>query len=670
MKKTKHTVALALAAMLACQPLSVYAATFADMNQAPWAGAEASINKAASLGLVVGETRNGKTYFRPRDSVSLSESCQLAYKLLIQTGKAKADDSVVQKWTPIMSAYGIQTWAYPAVSYCLENGILATSNLSGFMKNGSNLPATREQAATILGRALTTGVSTYKATDTATTFKDNSSISTEAKPYIALLKKVGVVNGDDSNNFNPKKTLNRTETAVLVTNLCGVLEKATTPTEPTTPTTPTTPTNPTTSTQKGTIANMTSFYVNLKDSSSYYMLAGNGATVTLNGSSATMSDVVKLFKAGTSIDATLTLDSSLHITKLEATYKETKKTSGTLTKVTYSRTNKEGTIVIDKDSTYSLSDDDDVTIRVDNKSYTLKELYNLYTQAQDDKTTITVSVTLDNKGNLTKITATTKDSSTSGSLKGTVSKMTYNSSKKTGTIQLKNKTTKYSIDNTDDVTVKVDGSSKSYRYLYDLYTDGDETITATLTLDKDDYVTKITATTKGSSSDSDEDDTNGKVTSVTYKSSNDKGSVKIGTKTYDVSDVTDVTLSITDGGNSKITNWEDFYNAYKDKKVMSVSVTVKKDEVTKITGKVTEAKGDLVKLGKDYIKIKGKYSDNSYSYDFDEDNPEDVKTSISGTSGVKTLEDLIDWLESGDELNLVLTLDKNGAITKISGEYL
>lgn len=33
MKKTKHTVALALAAMLACQPLSVYAATFADMNR-------------------------------------------------------------------------------------------------------------------------------------------------------------------------------------------------------------------------------------------------------------------------------------------------------------------------------------------------------------------------------------------------------------------------------------------------------------------------------------------------------------------------------------------------------------------------------------------------------------------------------------------------------------
>ena len=662
MKKTKHTVALALAAMLACQPLSVYAATFADMNQAPWAGAEASINKAASLGLVVGETRNGKTYFRPRDSVSLSESCQLAYKLLIQTGKAKADDSVTQKWTPIMNAYGIQSWAYPAVSYCLENGILATSNLSGFMKNGSNLPATREQAATILGRALTKGVSSYTANETTTTFLDNSSISTEAKPYVALLKRVGVVNGDDSNKFNPKKTLNRTETAVLVTNLYGVLEKATTPT---TPTIPTTPTNPTISTQKGTVATMTNFYVNLKDSAAYYMLASGGTTITLNGSSATMSDVVKLYKAGTSIDVTLTLDSSLHITKLEATYKETKKTKGSLTKVRYNKTDKEGSITIDKDSTYSFTDKDDVDIRIDKKSYSLKELYDLFTKAEDDKATIEVEVTLDNKGNLTKITGSTKESSSSDSIKGKVSKVNYDKSDKTGYIQLKNKTTKYYIDDTDDVTVKIDNKTKDYKDLYNLYDDGDSTITVTLTLNKKDYVTKITATTSDSDS---KDDADGNVASVTYKESKDTGTVKIGSKTYDIDDVDDVDISITDGSD-KIKTWEDFYNAYKDKKVMNVSATVKNDEVTKITGKVTQAKGELSKLGKNYIKIEGKYSNNTFSYDFDEDNTDNIKVNITNASGVKTLTKLIDWLESGDKLDLVLTLDKNGNITKISGEY-
>ena len=659
MKKTKHTVALALAAMLACQPLSVYAATFADMNQAPWAGAEASINKAASLGLVVGETRNGKTHFRPRDSVSLSESCQLAYKLLIQTGKAKADDSVTQKWTPIMNAYGIQSWAYPAVSYCLENGILATSNLSGFMKNGSNLPATREQAATILGRALTKGVSSYTANETTTTFLDNSSISTEAKPYVALLKRVGVVNGDNSNKFNPKKTLNRTETAVLVTNLYGVLEKATTPT------TPTTPTNPTISTQKGTVATMTNFYVNLKDSAAYYMLASGGTTITLNGSSATMSDVVKLYKAGTSIDVTLTLDSSLHITKLEATYKETKKTKGSLTKVRYNKTDKEGSITIDKDSTYSFTDKDDVDIRIDKKSYSLKELYDLFTKAEDDKATIEVEVTLDNKGNLTKITGSTKESSSSDSIKGKVSKVNYDKSDKTGYIQLKNKTTKYYIDDTDDVTVKIDNKTKDYKDLYNLYDDGDSTITVTLTLNKKDYVTKITATTSDSDS---KDDADGNVANVTYKENKDTGTVKIGSKTYDIDDVDDVDISITDGSD-KIKTWEDFYNAYKDKKTMNVSATVKNDEVTKITGKVTQAKGELSKLGKNYIKIEGKYSNNTFSYDFDEDNTDNIKVNITNASGVKTLTKLIDWLESGDKLDLVLTLDKNGNITKISGEY-
>lgn len=659
MKKTKHTVALALAAMLACQPLSVYAATFADMNQAPWAGAEASINKAASLGLVVGETRNGKTYFRPRDSVSLSESCQLAYKLLIQTGKAKADNSVTQKWTPIMNAYGIQSWAYPAVSYCLENGILATSNLSGFMKNGSNLPATREQAATILGRALTKGVSSYTANETTTTFLDNSSISTEAKPYVALLKRVGVVNGDDSNKFNPKKTLNRTETAVLVTNLYGVLEKATTPT------TPTTPANPTISTQKGTVATMTNFYVNLKDSAAYYMLASGGTTITLNGSSATMSDVVKLYKAGTSIDVTLTLDSSLHITKLEATYKETKKTKGSLTKVRYNKTDKEGSITIDKDSTYSFTDKDDVDIRIDKKSYSLKELYDLFTKAEDDKATIEVEVTLDNKGNLTKITGSTKESSSSDSIKGKVSKVNYDKSDKTGYIQLKNKTTKYYIDDTDDVTVKIDNKTKDYKDLYNLYDDGDSTITVTLTLNKKDYVTKITATTSDSDS---KDDADGNVANVTYKENKDTGTVKIGSKTYDIDDVDDVDISITDGSD-KIKTWEDFYNAYKDKKTMNVSATVKNDEVTKITGKVTQAKGELSKLGKNYIKIEGKYSNNTFSYDFDEDDTDNIKVNITNASSVKTLTKLIDWLESGDKLDLVLTLDKNGNITKISGEY-
>ena len=41
-------------------------------------------------------------------------------------------------------------------------------------------------------------------------------------------------------------------------------------------------------------------------------------------------------------------------------------------------------------------------------------------------------------------------------------------SDKTGYIQLKNKTTKYYIDDTDDVTVKIDSKTKDYKDLYNL----------------------------------------------------------------------------------------------------------------------------------------------------------------------------------------------------------
>ncbi|MBR5816769.1 MAG: S-layer homology domain-containing protein, partial [Anaerotignum sp.] len=227
-RKTARPLALLVASILALQPVSALAVTFADINQVPWPGAETSINKAADLGLVVGETINGKSYFRPKDSVSLSESCQFTYKVLLQTKKITADSSVTEKWKNVLNTYQIQDWAHPAVSFCLENGIISIADLSSYVKNGMNVAATREQAAEMLGRALTVGAPSYSATASNTKFNDNANIATDARPYIALLNEAGIVNGDDLKNFNPKKTLNRTETAVMVTNLYSKLNSVTT----------------------------------------------------------------------------------------------------------------------------------------------------------------------------------------------------------------------------------------------------------------------------------------------------------------------------------------------------------------------------------------------------------------------------------------------------------
>ncbi|MBQ5590024.1 MAG: S-layer homology domain-containing protein, partial [Anaerotignum sp.] len=176
-RNSARALALVLAGMLACPAVSAQAATFADMNNVPWPGAEKSIQKAADLKLVVGETINGKSYFKPKDPVSLTQSCQLAYKLLLETGKAKADEEITKKWSVVMNTYKIQSWAHPSVAYCLENGIIQISELAGFVKGELNVSATREQAAEILGRALEVGMPELSATTSTTIFKDNASIS-------------------------------------------------------------------------------------------------------------------------------------------------------------------------------------------------------------------------------------------------------------------------------------------------------------------------------------------------------------------------------------------------------------------------------------------------------------------------------------------------------------
>lgn len=634
-KKFKHSMAFVAAALMACQPMSVYAVTFADMNQVSWTGAEASINKAAELGLVVGETRNGKNYFRPRDSVSLAESCQLAYKLLLQTGKATADTSVTEKWAAVLKTYGIQEWAHPAVSYCLEEGIISISNLSSFMKNGSNLPATREQAVTILGRALTTGVPSYSANATTTNFNDNASISSEARPYVALLNQVGVVNGDNVGKFNPKSTLNRTETAVLVTNLYSVLNKSSA----------TVPTNPIASTQSGTIADMNALYVNFENSNAYYLFASTGATVTLNGANSSAAELVKLFKNGTTIKATLTLDSNTRITKLAATAEtKTDDLEGTIKSLSK-------TSIKIGSTSYDIDDYKDLTVKIDGKT----EDYDVLKELFDDDETITATLTLDKDNYVTRIDATTKSE---GSVSGEVSSITYDEDDEEGTIKLKNKSTKYEIEDTEDVTVKIDGKSKDFEDLYDLYNEDDyDYLYVTLTLDKDGYVTKIDASTE-----EEEDDKTGTIKSLS------SSKIKINSTSYTLNSTSSLDIDIEDGDYA-IDEWDELEEAYEDGKIMEVTVTISNDKVTKIKGEVVEIE-DAIFVDCDEYEIEIEVKSDEYTYELDDDWDE-IEASLKGNSSVDTLEDLFEEYEDddeGDDLIVTLTL-KNGKVTKVSAEW-
>ena len=658
----KHPIAFLIAALLACQPITAQAVTFADINQAPWPGAEVSINKAADLGLVVGETKNGKSYFKPKDPVSLAESCQFAYKVMVQTGKASANAAVTEKWTTVMNTYKIQSWAHTAVAYCLENSIISISDLSGFVSGEVNRSATREQAAEILGRALEVGVPSLRATAIATKFVDNASISADARPYIALLNSQKIVNGDDLNKFNPKNTLNRTETAVMVTNLYSVLKN-----------TASTPVVSQPTSQSGKVASITNFYVNLESSSSYYLFSSSGITVTLNDESSSVSELVNLFKNEGAIEAKLTLDGSSRVTKIEATsgdVEEEKATEGKLTSVTYDDDDNDGSITIASKHTYKIEDADNIVIEIDEEDdYELDDLDELFDECKANDEYIEVKLTLDKDGDIKKIVGTIK--SEGDEVKGVITDVEYDEEDDEGYIEIDDDD-EYEFD--DETSIKIDGDSSDWDDLIDLYDDyysDDKDLRATLTLDGD-YVETIVINTSSSSTSS----TKGEITDMDNKS-DDKGAIQLkDSKKYTIQDVDDLEIEVIDG-DEEIDNWDDLYTAQiDDNKTIEVELEFDDGVLVGIKGEVVWVKGLLTDYGDDYLTIEGKESGANVDYEFDDDESDMKKISVKNVkSGVSNMKELMDYFKEeveedssydvdDEEWTLKLTL-KDGYITKV-----
>ncbi len=225
-KKSLSCLLSLLFLMSSILPLS--AASFADINQVPWAGAETYINKVADAGLMVGDTNaSGTRVFRPKDTVTYCETAQLVYTLLSSYYGATVTADVQSKYASTLQAFSIPAWAQPAISFCLDKGALTASDLAIFMQNsqqGASANATRENVALYFGR----GLSAISAANNsaALTFNDAASISAASVPYIDILVRAQVITGDNLGNFNPKNTINRSEMAVIVSKTNDYLTSA------------------------------------------------------------------------------------------------------------------------------------------------------------------------------------------------------------------------------------------------------------------------------------------------------------------------------------------------------------------------------------------------------------------------------------------------------------
>lgn len=618
------TLATTAALVLGSTNAVAFGSTFADINTVPWPGAATFIDEAASLGLMSGYTENGKKYCKPRNKVTYCEATQLMYSIMKTYYKQDVTNETITKWKPIMDAYKIPSWAYNAVAYALDKGILVTNDLTKFMKGNIQQNANREDVGVIFGKAL--GKVYTVDMDAKLTFKDAGSISKASVPYLDLLYDKNIMVGDDYNNFNPKVNINRSEMAVLSVKTYKLLTGS-----GSTGGTTTKPETPSNGSVTGTIVNVSV----LENGDLFCSVKTNtGTGLNLFGKKGT----AKAYYDGKEIDfSEIGTGDSVSLSYANGDIKTitvTKSVNGISSKQTFDLVDMTSNKITVKDGskekTYTMADD--VKVYLDDKSTTPSRIYS----ALDNGDDFSVTIYLNADDKVTKLYATTKNDNPKSGLLTDLDDDEL-------TIKVNGKSYDYDVDS--DVDVKDELTDYSFSDLKKHYDDTDFYVT--LTTNSKNAVTKITVNYA-------EDEVNGVLTDVTSR----KLTIKAQGDTYTYNLDSDVDVKV-DGKSKDI----DFLKENHEKTSYRVSLTLNRDDdvtdIVAIEESMGESKGIIKRLSSSTIEIKNDKGD-TFSYDLLDDT-DDIDVTLNGKSA-----DFDDLKDKYKEYDIRAELSfKNKQVSKI-----
>ncbi len=173
---------------------------FTDLSGYDWA--KEQIKYLADKKIVNGRAADK---FEPGANITREEFAKIIVLIL----GISSDDKSVFKDVPN------DAWYRPYVMAGYNHGIMNGSG-NGLFSTGKAI--TREEAATMIHRAVKKGYGNLKFVNNTKAFIDSESISGYAKEAISDLSRAGIMNGNDDNYVTPKASITRAETACLIYN--------------------------------------------------------------------------------------------------------------------------------------------------------------------------------------------------------------------------------------------------------------------------------------------------------------------------------------------------------------------------------------------------------------------------------------------------------------------
>lgn len=117
-----------------------------------------------------------------------------------------------------------ESWYGPYVSWAYSIRIVDGYGNSGY-GFGSEDPITREQMATIIARYVDfLKVELPDGEETVSSFRDASRVSEYAREGLELMRRTGIIVGDENRNFNPRNNATRAEAATIFIRLSEALD--------------------------------------------------------------------------------------------------------------------------------------------------------------------------------------------------------------------------------------------------------------------------------------------------------------------------------------------------------------------------------------------------------------------------------------------------------------
>ena len=555
-----------------------YGAVFSDVgSNLKWA--ESYINSVYENGLMVGDYNSaGARVFRGMENITYSETAQLIYTMAIKSGfTTDVTELGINRYSMEMSNEGIDQWAEKAVAFCMEKGIVSSYDLTKFKNNGQNAYISREDLTALFGKTL--ALSYTVSTGTSLSFNDTWNISQAARPYVELMNKMGVVTGDENNNFNPKANITRAETAVIASKAYDVMRQKNIA-NPESGYTQTTGTVVSVYESTGTYvlrlttADGVAGFV-LTDATPVY----NNASSDVGPTGMGLGDTVTVYSNGASVARVVITNDivkdpgNVNMPEFTNIYKD----KGELISAGEYKiglVDKRGDKVY-----YTVAEDADITL--DGRKATLRQLSD---RIRGDSY-IEVTVELNSSTEEAEIVTAVEQEYTSDT-EGKIKNINERE------ISIESGSKSYTYDIADDVTVRYNGNTISLDDpdgndgLIDKFDDltGSRYIDVKLTLNDDGEVEKIVAESSNYDPDEEDKEESGKISDI------DDYKIKIGSKEYDLSSSVRVDITFGDGD---IDELETLINCVNGDVEIRADITVRDGEVTRIEGYVSEVEGTL-----------------------------------------------------------------------------